>query len=480
MYKRISVFILLILLLITSRPVYGFQDVEEQDMEMLHILLKRKIIKGKDDGLFHGQDIITRAEAAKVLVKAFNLKRKETESAFSFTDSYNHWGREYIEVLWSHGIIAGVSKERFNPDGNLTYTQWVKMLLEVDGYKEEAMRLGGYPNGYLAIARDQDWYDEDVDEANRQNIAESLAKRLMGPIRIKSVMTVRGNTAIQIDTNLISDELISPNNQLVTAYRWRYYDQEENILMAERIDLDEDAWINDRELSEAIEKNIRLDFLGIGTYSFVLELMDEYDAIIYSYHSKVQVLPRDVAVNDNKPILFMDVIRLSRGYGGDGGHKGTYAIDLIGKDSGSDALYSPFDGVITKIYSENGEQNFVWLESLEPQRLANGEIDYITVMTGHDRYIESLYVGKIIQQGEPYYHEGNSGIALGNHIHLEVAIGKTTNDGWYQNEYGNWGIENGVPPEEVFYLSDYATYINNKESETMKFKYDLSESDDID
>jgi len=167
----------------------------------------------------------------------------------------------------------------------------------------------------------------------------------------------------------------------------------------------------------------------------------------------------------------MDVIRLSQGYGGECGHKGTYAIDLIGKDDGADAIYAPFDGTIRKIYSENGSQNFVWLESDEPQTLQSGDKGYVTVMTGHDNHIEDLYVGKHIKKGEAYYNEGNSGAARGNHIHLEAGFSRATEEGWIQNQYGRWEISNSIPPEDVFVLDDSTSLVLTKAAGEIEFKY---------
>ncbi len=89
-------------------------------------------------------------------------------------------------------------------------------------------------------------------------------------------------------------------------------------------------------------------------------------------------------------------------------------------------------------------------------------------MTGHDDDISDLYVGKKIKKGERYYREGSSGMATGNHIHLEAARGKTTAAGWVENEYGRWHIENHVPPDSVFYLPETTTVINQMD---LSFEY---------
>jgi hypothetical protein len=66
----------------------------------------------------------------------------------------------------------------------------------------------------------------------------------------------------------------------------------------------------------------------------------------------------------------------------------------------------------------------------------------MTVLTIHDNSVTSLYVGKVIKQGEIYYQQGTKGKVTGAHIHIAVGKGKFSGSGWYQNEYGSWPINN--------------------------------------
>lgn len=133
-----------------------------------------------------------------------------------------------------------------------------------------------------------------------------------------------------------------------------------------------------------------------------------------------------------------------------GTHLGTLAIDIAGKDTGTDNVFAPFDGVIKRKWANS---NTVWLESLQPVLWASGVVDYMTVMFTHDNYIADLNIGQIIKQGQVFYQEGTAGIATGNHVHLEVGKGKLTGTGWFQNSKGIWTINNAVKPNEVLWLN---------------------------
>lgn len=448
------------LLVVFSGTAFAFDDVAEADMQYVWPLVEKGIIRGKDDGLFHGEDSLTRAEAVALLVRSMDLEGMAALAPSPFTDMDGHWAEPCVDLYWSLGLVDGKPGNVFDPDAPLTYAQWVKLLLDLEGYENEADELGGFPQGYMELANERAWRDDGTGRIDRLRVAEMLSGHVSRPFSFKRVMTVRQSNEISF----------SEFDSRWAFARWQICDDSGSMLAAEKTALDPQGK-SIETIQKAVTGSLRLDRLGTGRYSVNLEMLGEGGKVVCGGRSRLIVLPRDLAVPEDIPVLKMDVLRLSQGYGGEGGHKGTYAIDMIGKDDGSDALCAPFDGIIRKIYSENGSQNFVWLESEEPQTLPNGEVGHVTVMTGHDNHIETLYVGKRIRKGEAYYHEGNSGAARGNHIHLEAGFSKATKEGWALNEYGRWGISNGIAPEDVFVLDDSATWIETPVSGAIEFKY---------
>ena len=150
-----------------------------------------------------------------------------------------------------------------------------------------------------------------------------------------------------------------------------------------------------------------------------------------------------------KAILMVDDLNVSQIAGGSFSHRGDKAIDIAGKDGNIDSLKAPFTGIIKRIYSN---VNAVWLESIEKVEYADGTVDYMTVLTIHDDDVNNLRVGKIVEQGEVYYHEGTRGNVTGNHIHLSVCRGKFTGNGWTKNEFGNWVSNNQYDVHKALYL----------------------------
>ena len=77
---------------------------------------------------------MTRAEMAKVLVVAFDIEGKGTHP---FTDvPAGHWAEEYIGPLYAAGITQGVSKTKFDLNGEVTRAQFATFMYRALEYKE--------------------------------------------------------------------------------------------------------------------------------------------------------------------------------------------------------------------------------------------------------------------------------------------------------------------------------------------------------
>lgn len=83
-------------------------------------------ISGYPDGTFKPDSQITRGEFAKVLVKAFKLEQK---SGKVFADTTGHWAKDYIATAAASGIVNGYSETTFGPDDLITREQAAAMIV---------------------------------------------------------------------------------------------------------------------------------------------------------------------------------------------------------------------------------------------------------------------------------------------------------------------------------------------------------------
>lgn len=81
---------------------------------------------GISDDKFAPENPLTRAEAAAVLVRAFELEATEKETYFS--DTLNHWAKNEIEIARQNKVVNGIGNGQFMPDKPLTRQEMAVML----------------------------------------------------------------------------------------------------------------------------------------------------------------------------------------------------------------------------------------------------------------------------------------------------------------------------------------------------------------
>ena len=87
-----------------------------------------------DNGEFEPQTNLTRAQMAKVIVLAFDLKKKGDHP---FSDvSKNHWSSEYISILYSNGITLG-DNGKYAPEAPVTRAHFAAFLSRSFALNEE-------------------------------------------------------------------------------------------------------------------------------------------------------------------------------------------------------------------------------------------------------------------------------------------------------------------------------------------------------
>ena len=135
------------------------KDTKNSKTREMDILNKNGIIVGDPDGDLRENDEITRAEFAAVLCCAMGCEN-ETENDDLKQKNYfpdvppEHWASGYINYAYENGAINGFTDGKFYPEEKVTNEQAVKMLIGAWGYGTEAEKNGGYPDGYLKIAKE--------------------------------------------------------------------------------------------------------------------------------------------------------------------------------------------------------------------------------------------------------------------------------------------------------------------------------------
>lgn len=130
----------------------------QQERNKFEVLLQNGIFNGYGDGTFGLDERMTRAQFATVLVKLKGLDNSAAQSSFEDVPA-GAWYTGNVEAVYRAGIASGVSKTRFNPDGNVTKQELAAFLVKAIGKAAEAEAAPGndptvdsWAQGFVAAA----------------------------------------------------------------------------------------------------------------------------------------------------------------------------------------------------------------------------------------------------------------------------------------------------------------------------------------
>lgn len=114
-----------------------FEDVNEDTLFETGILAAYKlgIVTGKTDTLFRPDALVTRQEAAAMLSRAYTKAGGTipavTATTFADNADIQNYARDAVAFMSSHEIINGVGGNRFNPKGDASVEQALKIAVEM-------------------------------------------------------------------------------------------------------------------------------------------------------------------------------------------------------------------------------------------------------------------------------------------------------------------------------------------------------------
>ena len=117
--------------------------------EAVDMLTALNVIEGYEDGSFRPDEIVTRAEMAKMIYVIRNggsdvvTQYEGYKTPFTDVENVNHWAKGYIAYCYANGIIAGTSATTFEPDRAVTGQEAAKMALVLIGYDPDRAGLVG-------------------------------------------------------------------------------------------------------------------------------------------------------------------------------------------------------------------------------------------------------------------------------------------------------------------------------------------------
>ena len=162
--------------LVASAASYSDVASNASYADAVNLLSNLGIINGYEDGTFRPDNTVTRAEAAAMIVRMLGLDDEVEQGETMFTDvKADDWASGYVNVAAANGIINGMGDGTFNPNGEVTYGQIVKMIVCALGYEPVAQAHGGYLGGGYLVAGSSQHAGFTKGIAGTQNAAASRA-----------------------------------------------------------------------------------------------------------------------------------------------------------------------------------------------------------------------------------------------------------------------------------------------------------------
>lgn len=121
-------------------------------------MIDKTWMTGISSNRFAPENVLTRAEAAVILVRALKLQPTTERGAANFTDISKHWAKDEIETAAMHGIVQGTGNGKFSPDMCLTRQEMAVMLDRLLDVSD----TGSLRNPYTDINRDMNPWSYDA------------------------------------------------------------------------------------------------------------------------------------------------------------------------------------------------------------------------------------------------------------------------------------------------------------------------------
>ncbi|MBP3359260.1 MAG: S-layer homology domain-containing protein [Clostridia bacterium] len=150
MYKKI-ITVLAMVMIFTGLTGYAASENSKLTQSENELLEYLGIRAAYEDGEYHGEDIITRAQMCKTLsVLAMKGMECPRPSQSLYNDvSVDYWASGEINTLSSLGYVSGFENGIFMPEEEALYEQAIAVTVSLLGYADPA-KESGWPEGYMS------------------------------------------------------------------------------------------------------------------------------------------------------------------------------------------------------------------------------------------------------------------------------------------------------------------------------------------
>ena len=213
--------VMLSVMVVGAGAAFSDQD-KIENTEAVDACSALNIINGYEDGAFHPERNIKRAEVTKMICVALNGGEEpntSTNAKPTFTDvrgTIYAWAEGYIEACVAQGIVDGVGGTRFSPAGNVTGAQLAKMLLVSLGYNATTEKFTGNA-----------WETNVNVRASQKHLYDGLEKMdtsaaVTRDQAAQMVWNAMQAYEVEYKDGVVQDKVVGSTNDKITLLRDRY------------------------------------------------------------------------------------------------------------------------------------------------------------------------------------------------------------------------------------------------------------------
>jgi hypothetical protein len=129
-------------LTVQAAPRYNDVPLTHPDFLAIEELSDQGIVSGYNDGSFRPDELVTRAQAAKVISKAFQWGLINPAESRFVDVPQDSWMYPYVETIAARGVITGFSDNTFLPTGTISRGKLIKAIVLAAGWKTTSVRQG--------------------------------------------------------------------------------------------------------------------------------------------------------------------------------------------------------------------------------------------------------------------------------------------------------------------------------------------------
>ena len=128
---------------VNEENVFSDLDYVEWAQEAINILSKRGIVSGKGNKIFDPNGNVTREEFVKMIVETAGIETYTTPNSFKDVNSTD-WFSKYISIAAENGITSGIGNGRFGVGENITRQDMMVMCMYLIPESAKAGSIDNY------------------------------------------------------------------------------------------------------------------------------------------------------------------------------------------------------------------------------------------------------------------------------------------------------------------------------------------------